>query len=68
MVTPREAYERYFRATREAESELQCYMHAMTSAADVMDRIQMMILWRSFIEGCPTSAQTMAMMMESTNI
>lgn len=68
MMDRKEMYDRYYRAHREAESEMQCWIHAMSTEADVFDRLQLAMLWRSFIEGNPVTESTFAMMLEATNV
>lgn len=62
-----EAQARYYKATKEAESEMQCWIHALSTEADVVDRLQIMWLWRAYLEGSPITPMTMEMMLEATN-
>lgn len=67
MISNVEAHERYYKASKEAESELQCYIHALTSAADVMDSFETLVLWRMYLEGNDVTEMTFARMIEATN-
>lgn len=66
-MTRQEMHERYYRAQKEAESELQCWIHALTTEADVLDRITMAGLWRTLLEGNAVTPTTFEMMLEATN-
>lgn len=62
-----EIHRRYEMAKREAASELQCYVHALTSSEDVVERMELAFLWRLVAEGNTVSDSTWEMMLEATN-
>lgn len=68
MMDDTEKWERYKRIRREAESELQLFMHAGCTADDVFDRFEMAFLWRQVCEGGMVSDPTWEQMLEATNL
>jgi len=66
-MDPAEKWERYQRMRREAESELQLFMHAGCSADDVFDRFELAVMWRLASEGHDFTRPTWEQMLEATD-
>ena len=66
-ISSQEAYRRYYAAKKEAESEVELHERALTTAADLVDRLEMVNLWRGFIAGVEVNDVTWDMMLEATN-
>lgn len=68
LMSDDEAWARYQRMRREAESELQAFVHGLASADDVFDRFELTHLWRMVCEGHHVSEDTWDQMIEATNL
>jgi hypothetical protein len=66
-MTCEEKWQRYQKMRREAESELQLFMHAECTADDVFDRFELAFLWRMAVEGKTMTEPTWDQMVEATD-
>lgn len=67
LISEEEKWDRYSRMRREAASELTSFIHAISTDDDVIDRMELVNLWRMSCEGMVMSDQTWEQMIEATN-